>query len=145
MQENKISTTPVNAILGGVSMGLSVLTNFSGCLQDFTVGIGSGFMEDTTNSAKAKYTFSVLILIPAILSFINLRVKSKILQIITIILYAITGIIAISIELLLDAMINMDYWDEISPSLILMDFILVLIGLGFSALSLIPIIKKKEI
>lgn len=143
-EKKKLSVLPINPILGGISIGISILVNLSGCLQDFTVGIGSGFMEDTTNSAKAKYIFSVLILIPAILSFVNIRVKSQVLQIIALALYVISGFVAFSVELLLDATISMDYWNEISPSLIIMDLLLVVIGVVMAVLSLIPIVKHNK-
>ena len=154
--ENKIKTTPINPILGGLSIAINMLFNLVGCIQIAGEGLQSGG-SGTGTFGEAKLVFALLILIAGILSFINIKVKNKVMQIISSVLYFVSSIIPMLVLLIIDnkyiscllrkgidncysGVDNQEY----VAGLIQVGVIFAIIGITMGILCLLPVIKKNR-
>ena len=137
---NKIKTTPTNAILGGISMGVLIIFWLTGCIQEFGAGISSGPVGDLRNAASAKFIFGIFILVAGILAFVNIRVENKVIQIISSIIYALSAFIPTIIEIIDNIGV-----EEVSTAGVIGDAVIfAIIGILMAIFCILPVFKKRK-
>lgn len=134
----------VNMILGMLSLAFLSLVWLVGCFQSFVGSIESGCNEHVMNAASAKNVFASCMLIVGIFSFLNITLRNKIYQLISLIFCALSIFLPICVEIVLDSKIPEYCQEDINPIFYKNTLTLSIIGFLFLIMCLCSFIYNRN-